>query len=306
MSKARQCELRRLKYAATINDEALSEETDPDFELQYVDIGNVDSSGEIHEIATHRFEAAPSRARRMVRHGDVIISTVRTYLQAIAPIENPPENLIVSTGFAVVRPSQGKLDRQFCKFALREPEFLAEVEKRSVGVSYPAINASDLADIQIPLPSLDEQRAIAEFLDRETARLDALVAEKERWLELLAEKRRTLITRAVTRGLNPAAPLRDSRLPWFSQIPKHWEIIPFRWFFQISSGDFLSNEEFSPEKDEARTIPVVGGNGLAGYTHKENVDGDTVVIGRVGALCGNVHHVTGKAWVTDNALLLSA
>ena len=72
--------LRRLKYAATINDEALIEETAPDFELQYVDIGNVDSSGRVDQIATHRFEAAPSRARRIVRHGDVIISTVRTYL----------------------------------------------------------------------------------------------------------------------------------------------------------------------------------------------------------------------------------
>jgi type I restriction enzyme, S subunit len=70
--------LRRLKYAATINDEALSEETDPDFEFQYVDIGNVDSFGRVDQIATYRFDAAPSRARRVVRHGDVIISTVRT------------------------------------------------------------------------------------------------------------------------------------------------------------------------------------------------------------------------------------
>lgn len=221
MSTGRQVQMRRLKYAATINDEALTEETEPDFELQYVDIGNVDSSGEIHEIATHRFEAAPSRARRIVRDGDVIISTVRTYLQAIAPIENPPDNLIVSTGFAVVRPSP-QLDRHFCKYAIREPEFLAEVERRSVGISYPAINASDLGDIRIPLPPLLEQRAIADFLDRETARLDALVAAKERWLELLAEKRRALITRAVTRGLNPAAPLRDSGHPWLGEIPAHW------------------------------------------------------------------------------------
>ena len=224
MTNARQCESRRLKYAATINDEALSEDTDQDFELQYVDIGNVDSAGRIHEIVAHRFEAAPSRARRKVRNGDVIISTVRTYLQAIAPIEKPPENLIVSTGFAVVRPSSQKLEPQFCKYALRDPEFLAEVEKRSVGVSYPAINASDLGDIRIPLPPCDDQRAIADFLDRETARLDALVAAKERWLELLTEKRRALITRAVTRGLNPAASLRDSGIPWLGRIPKHWRI----------------------------------------------------------------------------------
>jgi type I restriction enzyme S subunit len=191
-------ELRRLKYAATINDEALSEETDPDFELQYVDISNVDSSGRIGQIATYSFDAAPSRARRIVRHGDVIISTVRTYLQAIAAIENPPSNLIVSTGFAVVRPRSGKLDANFCKYAVRESGFLHEVSAQSVGVSYPAINASDLGDIRIPLPQIDEQRIIAAYLNRETAKLDALRAATERTIGLLRERRAALIAAAVT------------------------------------------------------------------------------------------------------------
>jgi len=222
---------RRLKYAATINDEALGEETDADYELQYVDIGNVDSSGAIHEIAPYRFADAPSRARRRVRDGDVIISCVRTYLQAIAPIQSPPDNLIVSTGFAVVRPRAGVLDPAFGKYALREPRFLAEVEMRSVGVSYPAINASDLADIAVHLPPSSQQPAIADYLDRETARLDALVVAKERVLGLLAEKRRALITRAVTRGLDPRAPLRDSGISWLGEIPAHWKTERAKWLF---------------------------------------------------------------------------
>ena len=191
---------RRLKYAAAINDEVLNEDTDGDYELQYVDIGNVDSRGAIHEITTYRFAEAPSRARRRVRDGDVIISCVRTYLQAIAAIQDPPDNLIVSTGFAVVRPWADVLDAAFGKYVLRERSFLAEVEMRSVGVSYPAVNASDLGDIPIHLPTVPTQRAIADYLDRETARLDALVAAKERVFTLLAEKRRALVTRAVTRG----------------------------------------------------------------------------------------------------------
>ena len=173
----------RLKYAATINDEALSESTDADFELAYIDIGNVDSQGRVHDIVNYRFEDAPSRARRIVRDGDVIISTVRTYLQAIAPVENPPDNLIVSTGFAVVRPSN-LLDHRFCKYALRANKFLWEVESRSTGVSYPAINASDLGDIKVSLPEISAQRLIANYLDRETARIDGLIAEKERMLAL--------------------------------------------------------------------------------------------------------------------------
>lgn len=232
MNAMREVSRTRLKYVASINDEALGEDVDPDYELQYIDIGNVDSSGIIHEIATHSFADAPSRARRHVRDGDVIISCVRTYLQAIAPILNPPDNLIVSTGFAVVRPRKGVFDAGFAKYALREPSFLAEVERRSVGVSYPAINASDLADIAVHLPPVSSQRAVADYLDRETIRLDALVAAKERLLGLLAEKRRALITRAVTRGVDSTGSLRESGIPWLGKIPAHWETRRVAWLFR--------------------------------------------------------------------------
>jgi type I restriction enzyme, S subunit len=223
---------RRLKYAATINDEALSQDTDPDYELQYVDIGNVDSSGGVHEIATYRFADAPSRARRRVRDGDVIISTVRTYLQAIAPIQAPPENLVVSTGFAVVRPKANVFNAGFCKYALREPSFLSEVEMRSLGVSYPTINASDLGDIPVYVPKPSDQPAIADYLDRETTRLDALVAAKESLLSLLSEKRRALVAQAVTRGLDPQAPMRDSAIAWLGAIPASWGTQRAAWLFR--------------------------------------------------------------------------
>ena len=241
-----------IKRVATINDEALGETTDPDFELRYIDIGNVDSNGNIHEVAAYRFEDAPSRARRIVRDGDLIISTVRTYLQAIAPINNPPENLIVSTGFAVVRPSIKKLDAGFCKYALHEPRFIQEVITRSTGVSYPAITAMDLADIPIFVPPLSEQRAIADYLDRETTRLDSLIAAKERLLELLAEKRRAVITHAVTRGLNADVSLRDSGVEWLGEIPSHWEVRKLKNLAQVSYG-------VSDELDRGLTsgVPII-------------------------------------------------
>ncbi len=224
MNAAIPIEQRRLKYVSTINNESLTDATQPDYELRYLDIGNVDSYGNVDDVVAYKFEDAPSRARRIARHGDVIISTVRTYLQAITSIENPPENLIVSTGFAVVRPSDKLFDARFCKYALREKHFLWEVESRSTGVSYPAINAADLADIRVNLPHLELQRLIADYLDRETACIDALVAEKERMLALLEEKRAALVSRAVTRGLNPDAPLKPSGLDWLGDIPAHWEI----------------------------------------------------------------------------------
>jgi type I restriction enzyme S subunit len=95
----------------------------------------------------------------------------------------------------------------------------------------------------VHVPPLPVQRAIADFLDRETAWLDALMAAKERLLGLLAEKRRALITRAVTRGLDSRAPLRDSGIPWLDEIPAHWEIERARWLFRERDQRSETGEE---------------------------------------------------------------
>lgn len=100
------------------------------------------------------------------------------------------------------------------------------------GSTFMEISADDLRSIRIPTPSPRQQRTIANYLDRETARLDALIAEKERLLHLLAEKRRALITRAVTLGLNPDIRLRDSGITWLGEIPAHWETERARWLFR--------------------------------------------------------------------------
>ena len=214
-------EVKRLKYSASINDETLPETTEPDFEFRYVDIGGVDAVNGIVAQEEMIFENAPSRARRIVRDGDTIVSTVRTYLRAIAPIKNPPPNLIVSTGFAVVRPR--KVQQDYLSYAVRESSFVESVVARSTGVSYPAVNASEVGTIPITLPPPDEQRAIADFLEERTAKIDALLTKRRVLIEKLKEKRTALISRTITRGLNPNAKLKPSGIEWLGDIPKHWE-----------------------------------------------------------------------------------
>lgn len=190
-------EARRLKFAATCNDESLPETTDPDFEIAYVDISSVSLVNGITATETHTFDEAPSRARRIVRDGDTIISTVRTYLKAIAPIEVPPENMIVSTGFAVIRPLEF-VDSRFLGYALQGSRFIDSVVANSTGVSYPAINPSMLVCIPVCYPEdRDEQMHIADFLDWRTHQIDALIA-KEFGISLLTEYRTALITAATT------------------------------------------------------------------------------------------------------------
>lgn len=213
-------EVRPLKAIATCNDEVLSEGTDPDTQIEYVEISDVDEGKGIVATASMAFSAAPSRARRVVRHGDVLISTVRTYLRAIATVAFPPSNLIASTGFAAIRPRA--VDAQFLGYMLHCEYLMSEVIARSVGISYPAINASDLMCLKGPVPSAYEQAAIATFLDCETNKIDALIGEQRRLIDLLKEKRQAVISRAITKGLNPNVPMRDSEVAWLGRVPAHW------------------------------------------------------------------------------------
>ncbi|MGB9880403.1 MAG: restriction endonuclease subunit S, partial [Anaerolineae bacterium] len=133
----------------------------------------------------------------LVRDGDVVVSTVRTYLRAIAAIKDPEPNLVVSTGFAVLRPGTG-LASGYLAYALRASYFVERVVADSKGASYPAISETELATYWVVVPPLEEQRAIAEYLDRETAKIDALIAKVREGIERLKEYRTALISAAVT------------------------------------------------------------------------------------------------------------
>ena len=226
-----------LKYLCTYNDEVLTEATSSDTEIQYIDIGSVSATEGISHIETMLFKDAPSRARRIVKDGDVIVSTVRTYLEAIAPIDNPPENLIVSTGFAVIRPNKN-LYKGYAAYCLRAKGFIKEVVARSVGVSYPAINSSDLVNIAVPSIAYSEQTKIANFLDHETAKIDSLIEKQQQLIELLKEKRQAVISHAVTKGLNPNVSMKDSGVEGLGQVPEHWIVKSYRHASRIYRGKF--------------------------------------------------------------------
>lgn len=188
-------DVKPLKYVISYNDETLSEDTKGDFSFEYIDIGSV-SSGKINKTDSIIFENAPSRARRVVRSGDIIISTVRTYLEAIAVIPDSDIVQIVSTGFCVIR--SRLLLGVYSKYLFFTRFFITEVIARSVGVSYPAINASDLVNIYIPFPPSSEQQQIVDFLDQETKKIDSLIQKSQHMVILLKERKTALISAAVT------------------------------------------------------------------------------------------------------------
>jgi type I restriction enzyme S subunit len=211
-----------LKFAAAINSHVLPENTDPNFRFRYIDIASVRQDGSIGELPEFRFEDAPSRARRQVAAGDVVVSTVRTYLRAIARVPARDEPLICSTGFATLRART--VEPRYLYWWARSNPFVEEVVARSVGVGYPAISPSDLGRIPTPVPLVEEQQAIADFLDRETARIDAVVRQRMRERDLVRERRGGVIAAAVSGGMDSASIARDVLLGRIPQGRDGWPV----------------------------------------------------------------------------------
>ncbi|MBU3979299.1 restriction endonuclease subunit S [Patescibacteria group bacterium] len=190
-------EVKRLKYIAKSNVSSLPENTAPDYLFKYLDIGNVGTGYILEEPIEIYFENAPSRARRIVKKNDTIISTVRTYLKAIYHFENDPKDMIVSTGFAVIEVGE-EINPKFFYYLSLSENFIDSIVSNSYGVSYPAINESFLMTLPAWYPKIEEQKKIADFLDRETAKIDELMKKVETQIEKLKEYRQALISNVVT------------------------------------------------------------------------------------------------------------
>ena len=123
-----------------------------------------------------------------------------------------------------------------------DPKWLAyalqnmNLNQYSQSAAQPGLAVDNLKHLRRTFPPLDTQRRIARFLDEKTARIDGLIEKKRELLDRLAEKRQALITRAVTKGLNPDAPMKHSGIDWLGDIPAHWSLIPFKWRCQVKSG----------------------------------------------------------------------
>ena len=148
-----------------------------------------------------------------------------------ALVRETADGLVCGYHLALLRPLKHKMDGAFLFRCLQAKPVRVQLELAANGVTRFGIPKSEIGAMRLPVPPLAQQRAIADYLDRETARLDALVAVKERVLRLLAEKRLALITRAVTRGLDPDATLRNSSIPWLGDIPAHWKTRRIAWLF---------------------------------------------------------------------------
>ncbi|MGH8557350.1 MAG: restriction endonuclease subunit S [Methylococcales bacterium] len=230
-------------------------------------------------------------AYKRVRPGDLVYNMMRAWQGAfgVAIIDG-----LVSPAYVVARPNK-KIHSSYFESLFRIPMYIEEFRRASKGIAdfRQRLYWEHFRQVKVVFPPLDEQIAIAAFLDRETGKIDALISEQQRLIELLKEKRQSVISRAVTKGLNPAAPMKDSGIEWLGEVPEHWALKRLK-----------RNLRLLTEKTSQRDNPVALENveSWSGrFIQTETLfEGEGIAFERGDILFGKLRPYLAKAYLTEN------
>lgn len=235
-----------------------------------------------------------------IKENDLLITKDGT-IGKLAIAKNCPKKVSLNSGVFIIRNTgKYKYDDKFMYYLLQSREFTLWFDLSNAGNSTIChLNQEKFYNFKFAYPSLPEQKKIADFLDGKCADIDQIRADVEKQIEILTDYKKSVITEAVTKGLDPKVKLKDSGIKWVGKIPEHWKTVKIGYCFTFSSGDTLTSESIEDVGDYV----VYGANGIRGYYSYSNLNGKHILIGRVGALCGNIHIAHGKVWVTEHALI---
>ncbi len=252
-------EVKRLRFVSESNPVPSEVRSLPgDTEVSFVPMEAVGEHGGL-ALESTKLLADVKAGYTYFRDGDVVIAKITPCFEnGKGALADGLKNGIAfgTTELHVLR-ARPAADRRFAFYVTLSDAFrrIGEADMYGAG-GQKRISESFVRNFPLAFPSPPEQRAIATFLDRETARIDALVAKKERLITLLQERRTALITRAVTKGLDPAAPIKDSAVEWLGEIPAHWGVSRTKSVARLRSGHTPSRQNAEYWKD--CTIPWFG------------------------------------------------
>jgi type I restriction enzyme, S subunit len=166
----------------------------------------------------------------------------------------------------------------------------------STSAAQPGISAELIGRLKMPFPPLEEQKSIARFLDYKTAQIDALIAKKASLLKKLAEKRSALISQAVTKGLDPRVPMKDSGVEWLGEVPAHWKLLPLKHAITFQRG-----HDLPADKRTEGDIPLVSSSGISSCHNVAAAKGPGIVTGRYGTI-GKFHFIEDDYWPLNTTL----
>ena len=200
--------------------------------LRFIRTTDIDDAGHLSAEGVYIHSVAPEVR---LKDGDLLLSrsgTIgRSFLYRSA-IHGP----CAHAGYLVRFRPKGVHTGRFLFWVTKSRPFLAQLASDAIESTIVNFNGQRYANLALLCPSGEEQRAIADFLDRETAKIDALIAAQERLIALLDEKRQATITHAVTKGLDPNVPMKESGVEWLGKVPRHWGVIPLKRCCRIPNG----------------------------------------------------------------------
>lgn len=288
----------KLKYICAITDGThFSPATKSEGRI-YVTVSNV-YDDEIHLENASRI--SEEDFQNLVRQGcqpkvgDVLLAKDGTVGRSAIVVDN---DFVALSSLGILSPGE-QISSSFLKYSLDSLFLQEQMNAAMAGSALRRITISKICEFIGIIPPLAEQEVIAAYLDLKVGQIDAILSEKEAMVEQLQQYRKSLISENVTRGLNPNVPMKDSGIDWIGQIPQHWSMVKLKYISSLQSGSNLTSEQIR----DTGEYPVFGGNGLRGYYHDFNTEGDRVLIGRQGALCGNINYASGKFWATEHAVV---
>ena len=250
------------------------------------------------EKNVNMFMAETMAGYKICHEGDLIINTMWAWMGALGTSN---ELGICSPSYNVYMAQKGiPYNRRYFDYLFRIPSAVMEMTRNSKGIvsSRLRLYAKDFFQIETVLPSLQEQEAIATYLDTKTAqidrKIDLLTQKSQRYEEL----KRSLINETVTRGLDKSVPMKDSGIDWLGEIPEHWEISRIKNLGILSRGVDLARDDF-----EEGTFPVYGSNGIIGYHSRYTTKAPCLTVGRSGSV-GEVNYVSQDFWAHNTTLYL--
>ena len=253
-------------------------------------IGGLVNWGACYHVSKERYDEDPYI---QLRENDLLITKDGT-IGKTAIVEDLPDDACLNSGIFLTRPLSGDYITRFMYWLLNSGVFTKFIDYTKTGTTINHLYQNVFVEFVFPVPCIPEQHAIAAFLDRETGRIDALIAKKERQIELLQEKRTALISHAVTKGLDPDAPMKDSGVEWLGEIPVVWEVMKLRRICRVQQGLQIAqaNRYAEPGHNRFEYITVKSIHANSPLTSKEYIEkppqsvlcaSDDILLARTGA-----------------------
>ena len=241
-------------------------------------------------------------AYKLVHTGDIAYNKMRAWQGAIGASDFQG---IVSPAYIVQRSRRAGCPRYYHYF-FRAAAFAKEAERWSYGIASDmwSLRPEHFKLIKSCVPPIQEQKAIVRYLDYMDRRIRRYIRAKQKLIKLLEEQKQVIIHEAVTGQIDvrtgkPYPAYKDSGVEWLGQVPEHWMVRRIKDVARLKSGDGITSADIEP----VGAYAVYGGNGVRGFTSQYTHDGDFVLIGRQGALCGNINYASGRFWASEHAVV---